>query len=84
MINYYTCKFWFILRVIGEADYIYIYMEVISDRTKAIHDSIKKNSLALFSSLKRKVKSKFSQKMQLKGITPVFMVVCTLPISIIL
>ena len=50
------------VETLGKAQYQQYKKEVITERTKSIHDSIKKNSLALFSSPKRKVKSKSAQK----------------------
>ena len=50
------------VETLGKAQYQQYKKEVITERTKSIHDSIRKNSLALFSSPKRKVKSKSAQK----------------------
>lgn len=46
------------LKALGITKYQEYKKEVITDRTKSIHDAVKKNSLALFSSPKRKVKVK--------------------------
>lgn len=48
------------VEAIAMASYQQYKKDVITDRVKSIHDAIKKNSLALFSSPKRKKKSKSS------------------------
>ena len=48
---------------LASAKYEQYKKQVIVDRTKSIHDTITKNSLSLFKSPKRKLKSKASQQL---------------------
>ena len=51
------------LEALGIGKYHEYKKEVVTDRMMSIHDAIKKTSLALFRSLKQKVKSKSSQQL---------------------
>ena len=69
------------VETLGKAQYQQYKKEVITERTKSIHDSIKRIPWHCLAHLKGKLNPSLHRRLQLRGITQVFLDIYTLPIN---
>ena len=69
------------VETLGKAQYQQYKKEVITERTKSIHDSIRRIPWHCLAHLKGKLNPSLHRRLQLRGITQVFLDIYTLPIN---